>query len=212
MAERNIAAELAGEWQELLAGLEPVRAGAPGAWLASGGPGRPSVAQLYAEMEDVREEWLALVNSAAVHRNAEKGITSQWTLRELLAHTASWGKEFRVEVERAARGEAFDYRIDFEPEVGPTAWNHEEVGKRQGMTLEQIRTEYDEEAERLEEIILGLEDARIAAEVDFPVMIGGEQPMLRSIGETVLAKCGHDRHHIERIRGWLEKQEKGEGQ
>ena len=100
MAELNVPGQLEQEWRELLGGL-PAE---PRALRLV----PPRAASLFAELEDVRATWAELRHAIPLEKYADRFITTGWTVKELLAHMASWATEFRHEVETVARGEGFD--------------------------------------------------------------------------------------------------------
>lgn len=206
MPRRNAEAELQREWQSLLVSLPPQRVNSP-RWFLMPHPMRPlSPAMLFAELEDVRRLWSEL-RAYPLERFADRYINSAWTLRQLLAHLASWAREFRFEVETASRGEPFDYSIPFALSViGPNQWNQVEVEKRAASSLEEILGEFDSETARLQDLVLALPPESLFAESAFPAAPTGD-PAARWRGNSAqiaLMKCMHDRYHLGRIQQWLE--------
>jgi len=204
MPSLRVFAQLEREWRAFETGLRVPPLGRP-AELGARPLGKGA---LYAELEDVRRAWAELRASRRLAEDAARLITSQWTLRDLLAHLASWAREFRAEAETAARGERFDYEIPFAPGVGPTEWNHAQVAARQERTLEEIFDELDAETRLLQDRVLEVPAESLYAQADFPVIITGATPapMLHSIAELALARCMHDHHHLARIRRWRPEQ------
>ncbi|MFQ5695614.1 MAG: maleylpyruvate isomerase N-terminal domain-containing protein, partial [Terriglobia bacterium] len=128
MPKAELQNELAREWQELLASLPPERTTAPRWLFLEHRIHRPGPAALFAELEEVRLAWEGLHASPALEKYAERFINPGWTLKDLLAHLASWASEFRRQVETVARGEAFDYAIPYAlSALGPAQWNQVEV-------------------------------------------------------------------------------------
>jgi hypothetical protein len=161
---------------------------------------------LFAELEEVREAWHEL--RGRVNEDLSKRyINASWTLKELLAHLASWAKEFRMEVETVSRGESFDYSIPFAMTVfGPNQWNEEQVRSRAASSLSEIFDELEGETERLEEVLLTLTHEALYGSASFPFAPTGE-PAERWRGTNafiIAGKCLHDRHHIAQIRDRLD--------
>jgi len=202
--------QLEREWQELLASV-PEEQGADAAAAraaAAKTPLRP--AAVFAELEDVRLGFAELVASGLLEKHAERLITRKWTLRDLLAHLASWAAEFRKETEIAARGGDFDYTILHVPSPrGPNEWNQERVEERRSLSLAEILAEYERETLRLQELVLLLPEETLAVDREFPLSPTGDPAALlrSSIGDIASMKCFHDRYHFARIRPWLEAQE-----
>lgn len=194
------------EWQALLASLPPERT-ASARWFQAGEHARPgSPVALYAELEEVRRLWSDLSRSPQLEACADRFLTAAWTLKDMLAHVASWAREFRQEVETVLRGESFGYVIPFAMSVmGPNQWNQVEVDKRRQQSLKAILQEFDSETARLEELVLELPEDTLTADATFPLAPAGDPAALwrASIAQTVLAKCMHDRYHLGRIQQWL---------
>ncbi len=199
MARPDIREELAREWSALAASLAPRVPADPRALLT----GPPRVTMLFAELEDVRRAWQDLRHSPGLAEDAERLITSQWTLRDLLSHVASWSTEFRREAEATLAGSPVDYEIYFEPRVGPTEWNHARVAERKAQTLEEIFDEMDASTRRLQELVLAAPPDLLYAPAKFAPAIGPERgPMVRSLAELAGVLPFHDRHHLGRIAAW----------
>jgi DinB superfamily len=203
MASLDIFAQLESDWRELQSRVAPAARSAQEAVMSDvNAPSlRPVV--LFAELEDV---WLDLRDSPGLEQDAGHLITSQWRLRDLLAHLASWAREFRYQAKTAAAGAAFDYQIEFAPGVGPTAWNHAQVDQRRAQTLEEIFAEFNAETRRLQDLVMELSAEALNAKSIFPVVLSGATPapMLHSIAEVAVAKCRHDHYHLGRIAAWRE--------
>jgi DinB superfamily len=157
---------------------------------------------LFAQIEEVREGFRTLrdvVDDELGARFANAG----WTLKELLAHLASWAEEFRREIETVSRHESFAYSIPFAMSVlGPNQWNAIEVGKRRDRSLEEIFDEYDRETARLQEIVLSMEEPDLYRGQEFPIAPSGrpEEKWRGPSAVIVAAKCMHDRYHLAQIR------------
>ncbi len=199
MARPDIREQLAREWSALAASLGPHVPRDPRSLFA----GPPRATLLFAELEDVRRAWQDLRRTRGLARDAERVITSQWTLRDLLSHVASWATELRNEAEAALAGRAVDYEIYFEPRVGPTEWNHARIAERKSQTLDQIFDEIDSATLRHQELVLAAPPERLLAAAKFAPVIGPERrPMMRSLAELSGVRCFHDRHHLGRIAAW----------
>ena len=98
---------------------------------------RLSKPMLVAALAEVRLRFAELAPEA--ERRASDTITRLWTMRELVAHMASWATEFVREVSIASRGEPFDYTIQFPMPVGPTVWNQREVDGRATRSFDDAR-------------------------------------------------------------------------
>ncbi|MFQ5788931.1 MAG: maleylpyruvate isomerase N-terminal domain-containing protein [Acidobacteriota bacterium] len=200
----SIGAVLQREWHELLASLVPARERSPLVLPpARRMPFRP--AALFAELEEVRFAWSEL-RSLALDEHADRYVNPEWTVKDLLAHLASWAREFRSQVETAFRGESFDYAIPYALSVvGPNQWNQKEVAQRRGRSLDEILDEFDAETARLQDLVLEMPEQGLSAERSFPMAPSGDPDVtVRSTcAMQVLGKCRHDRYHIGQMRSWL---------
>lgn len=205
MAKASMHDQLRREWQELLASLPPERVNSP-RWFSAAGPMRSlSATELFAELEEVLSTWQAL-KAAPLQEFARRFINPAWTLKDLLAHLASWAGEFRREVETAARGQEFDYAIPYALSVvGPNQWNQVEVENRTGKSLDEIFQEFETETTRLQDLVIELPQPALASESEFPLAPSGDPASLwrGNSAQIVLMKCVHDRYHMGRIRHWL---------
>lgn len=199
MARRNLYRALTLDWAALETAVTAHLPPQPRAFLA--GPLRAPM--LFAELEDVRLAWDELRHAPGIGADAGRLMTSQWTLRDLLSHVASWTCEFRLEADAIASGRKLDYEILFHPGVGPTEWNHARVAVRRGQSLDQIFAEIDSDTRRLQELVLSIPAVQLNARADFACVLGPERrPLFRSLADLALGRCFHDRHHLSRIAAW----------
>jgi hypothetical protein len=164
-----------------------------------------SRAALLAQLEEVREEWKSL-QGLVDEETAARFANAAWTLKDLLAHLASWAREFRSEVEASSRQETFDYSIPFAMSVlGPNQWNEREVLARKDRRLEAIFREFDEETNRLQDLVIEMEEALLYGPAPFPLAPSGNpaERLLLPPAFLVSGKCLHDRHHFAQIRKLL---------
>lgn len=208
MAERRdtkIQARLAREWRALLGRTSSARANPldlpPERRMALGR------LALFAQLEEVREEFRTLRDLVDEDLGA-KFANAGWTLKDLLAHIASWAREFRREIEAVSRHESFDYSIPFAMSVmGPAQWNQVEVEKRRSRDLAEIFEEYEEETARLQDLVLSMDEPELYRGQEFPLAPSG-RPAEQWQGPSavlVAGKCVHDRYHIAQIRSRLER-------
>ncbi len=212
MPESRIHKQLGTEWQELLAGLSLGEEGSA-QWSEApfrfrpAGMARPTV--LFAELEEVLAAWSELRASALLEKYADRFVTTAWTLKDLLAHLASWAVEIGRQVETAAAGQVSDYAIAFDVFAGgPNEWNETEVQKRRPRSLEALLDEFETETRRLQDLALELPEETLLAETESPLAPTGD-PAGRwktNIARIVAAKCGHDRLHMGRIQQFLASQ------
>ncbi len=209
MTKRALYEQLQREWQELVATSLPGRV-APIDRLLPRLPARvPSATILFAELEEVRQEWNRLGPSPQVRQYCGRFITAAWTLKDLLGHLASWLAETRCEAEAVARGERFDYIIPYALSVvGPNQWNQVEVEKRRPLSLRVVQEEAGSEIARLQEMALTTPQDVVARITPLPLSPTGDPAALwkGSISQLILAQCMHQRLHLGRIERWLSTQ------
>jgi hypothetical protein len=162
---------------------------------------------LFAQLEEVREEWRAL-RKALDEEWGDRFANASWTLKDLLAHLASWAKEFRFEFESVLEKKGFDYAIPFAFSVmGPTQWNEREVQARKDRSLSELLDEFDGETRKLQDLLERVEDRELFAVVELPLAPSGN-PAERwrgPLGFVIAGKCIHDRHHLAQIRERLRR-------
>jgi hypothetical protein len=171
-----------------------------GAILAAAQPQQASPTAVIAEIKDLRitlEQLRASIERTGV---AELRVTTLWTVRDVVAHLASWAAETRREAEHILAGRAFDYTIHFEAAGGPRSWNQREVEQRAGKTLDELFDELDDEHQRLIELVFRTAHERLTVEADLP-RTSGEPPRAwhMSVGAMIVAGAWHTRLHIARI-------------
>jgi uncharacterized damage-inducible protein DinB len=162
---------------------------------------------LLAELEEVRQEWSSL-RGLLDEELASRFANAAWTLKDLLAHLASWAREFRSEIAVASRQESFDYAIPFAMSVlGPNQWNEKEVRARKEQSLEEIFREFDEETAGLQNLVIEMKEPVLYRPSPFPLAPSGdpEERLTMPPAFLVSGKCLHDRYHFQQIRKLLER-------
>jgi hypothetical protein len=203
MNQLDVERTLTGDWQAFVAAARP-NPELPGATSQSHG-GRITRPLLWAELEDVRLAFAEV--HAAIEDEAAAGAlaTTEWSVKDVVAHLASWASEFQRQVETAAAGKPFDYLITFAPKVGPTAWNAREVARRRDLSLDACFRELNAETERIQDLALTLTDDALFAVAELPQTPDGrpENRWRVRLADLMLMKCWHDRYHLERLRDVL---------
>jgi hypothetical protein len=162
---------------------------------------------LLAQLEEVREEW-RLLRSLIDEELGSRFANAAWTLKDLLAHLASWAREFKSEIEAVSRKKSFDYAIPFAMTVrGPNQWNEREVQARRERSLGEVFREFDEETARLQDLVMEMEEPILYQPAPFPLAPSGNPQERMPIPPALLVsgKCLHDRHHFAQIRKLLER-------
>ena len=194
---------LVNEWRALLASMEDALEVAPSPLALPAARGMPlSPTALFAQLEEIREEWRAL-RSVIQPGDTERYVNAAWTVKDLVAHVASWAKEFRHEVETVFRGGSFDYAIPYVMTVvGPNEWNEEQVRQRETQSLDESFDELDVETVRLQELLFEMSEQDLYGQATFPLAPSGDPAAKWKGPSTVIiaGKCEHDRHHIGQLR------------
>lgn len=159
-----------------------------------------SKAAVLAELEDTRLLVRELRDSLEVRHEVRRKVTGQWTVRDVVAHLASWACETRHEIETVRQGRAFDYTIHFERDGGPRAWNQREIETRGTRSVRELFEEFDAETSLLQEIVVSLPEDELRAEIELP-RTAGEPPVPWRIGLAALLvrSCWHVRYHVSAI-------------
>ncbi|HSF15282.1 MAG TPA: maleylpyruvate isomerase N-terminal domain-containing protein [Vicinamibacteria bacterium] len=199
-----MAESLASEWKRFVEAME-VRDDSNPLSLAPDKRMPFSRLALVAQLEEVREEWASLRRRIQEETGA-RFVNSSWTLKDLLAHLASWAREFRKEIEIVARRGRFDYAIPFAMGVlGPNEWNQAEVEARRERSLVAIFDEFDEETVGVINRVIEMDDAALYGTHAFPLAPSGDPsaPFRGPSAFIVFGKCLHDLHHIGQIKSRL---------
>lgn len=161
---------------------------------------------IWAELEDVRLSFAEVHAALDDASKAEQLATTTWSVKDLIAHVASWAAEFRQQIETVAAGGTFDYLITFTPKVGPTEWNARELDRRRGRSLGDRFRELDAETARIQELALSLPDDVLFMTAALPQTPDGlpEHRWRMRPADMMLATCRHGRYHLDRLRELLD--------
>jgi uncharacterized damage-inducible protein DinB len=156
---------------------------------------------LWAELEDVRLAFAELHAALDEESKAELPATTLWSVKDVVAHLASWATEFARQIEMVATHMPFEYLITFTPRVGPTEWNAREVDRRRAMSLDDRFRELDAATGRIQELALSLSDDLLFTAAELPQTPDGrpENRWRTRLADLMLMKCWHDRYHLERV-------------
>jgi hypothetical protein len=166
---------------------------------------RPTPITLYVELEDLLMEWRELWAQPWFRSSQNELVTSEWSLKDVIAHVASWTTEFRAQAEILAGERDVGYRILFEEVGGPRTWNNEQVAMRRDRPLDTLTAEIGEQTARLQDLIFQLNAPVLFAEHRLAMAMASspDNPWIRSIAGIVGMRSFHDRHHINRIGKWI---------
>jgi len=171
-------------------------------------PGKLSIrlrpASLWIHLEDLLLEWRELWSSEWFAARQDELITSEWTLKDLTAHIASWACELRAQAEILASGAGVDYQILFDEQGGPRSWNADKVAMRRSQSLEELIGEIERETVRLQDLLYEIDSPALLTErpIGIAPASAPEKPWIRSVAGLVEMRCRHERHHMNRIIQW----------
>jgi hypothetical protein len=171
-------------------------------------PAKPSIrlrpATLWIQLEDLLLQWRELWTSEWFAADQGELITSEWTLKDLMAHVGSWAGELRSQAGILAAGMGVGYQILFDEIGGPRSWNAEKVAIRRSQSLDELVGEIERETVRFQDLLYEIDTPTLITEHPIGIAPTGVpgQPWIRSIAGLVDMRCFHDRHHMNRIIQW----------
>ena len=155
---------------------------------------------LLVEVEDVRLSCAELRADLAANDTTARLATSRWTVRQVIAHLASWATRTRVELESFRDGTTGLDEIHFEPEGGPVVWNQREVERREGRGVNSLFDELDADWSTIAELIAGAPAALLRRTVDLPRTSGSPRvPWRMPIAAMIIGSCWHTRYHLSQL-------------
>jgi uncharacterized damage-inducible protein DinB len=126
----------------------------------------------------------------------------KWTLKDTLAHLASWDEEVvRVLQTFTMPGES-QYTYIISERNGFAVWNEEEINARRERTVSQIMSEFETARRDLIQVIEGLTDAVL----NRSRMTSWGRPATGF--ELRVTQAEHDREHANQIRSYRKKIER----
>ena len=175
-------------------------------------PRRLRPATLWIQLEDLLLQWRELWTSDWFAADQGQLITSEWTLKDVTAHVASWAGELRAQAEILAGGTGVGYQIIFDEVGGPRSWNAEKVEMRRSQSLEELISEIERETVRFQDLLfeVGISELSTERPIGIAPTAAPRRPWIRSIAGLVEMRCIHDRHHINRILQWKERKSGGD--
>ena len=194
MPRNHIDAQLQHDWQRLVSQITA--------------PANPAIrltpATLWIALEDLVMQWRELWSSEWFAAVKDQSINSKWTLKDLMAHVASWTGELRAQAEILAGGTGVGYQILFDEIGGPRTWNAEKVELRRSRLLEEVIGEIERETVRFQDLLFEVDIHTLLREhpIGIALTAAPGQPWIRSIAGLVEMRCIHERHHMTRIRQW----------
>jgi hypothetical protein len=182
--------------------LQNTAAGSPQRIIEIAAPDRASRRAILVELEDIRWSCRDLERHVGETGQADTLATSRWTVRQVVAHLASWARRTRLELESLTEGRHQLETIHFEPigDGGPRTWNQREVEARRASTMATVFDEIESELTQVAEMVARLPEDQLRGIVELPRTSGEPaEPWRRSIAAMVLMSCRHTRYHLTRL-------------
>ena len=157
-----------------------------------------AITRLRAARRELQDALAGLIQEDMLRPNA----VNHWSLKDLLAHIASWDEEqLRVIQAFAMQPEPqYAYTISDRNDFG--SWNEAEIQLRKSRTLQQILSEFENARRDLIQVVEGVTDQVL------------QRPKTTSWGKQLTGlelldeEAEHDIEHAKDIRSWRKKRER----
>jgi hypothetical protein len=153
-----------------------------------------------AELDDARR--LCAELRGHIEGNASEAVraTPGWTVREVIAHLASWAMRTRQELAATLEDAGGLEVIHFDRDGGPRMWNQREVDARAGRTVGMLFEELDDEWNRVAGLLATAPEGLVAEVVELPRTAGDPAaPWRMPLISMVIGACWHTRYHLQRL-------------
>ena len=155
------------------------------------------------ELDDVRLSLKELGARLESSGGTDELATSRWTVRQVIAHLASWAARTRIELESLVEGTDLPEPIHFERDGGPREWNQRAVDERDGRTLASLVEEFDVETAQTADIVARMPNELLRQVAVLPRTSGTRAVAWRMpIATLVIGTCWHVRYHLTRLAGF----------
>ncbi|MFN8371866.1 MAG: ClbS/DfsB family four-helix bundle protein [Anaerolineae bacterium] len=156
-------------------------------------------AQLLAEMRAVWDEWQALMAQVGEARMTEPGATGVWSVRDVMAHLASYSRWFVNAYDAHKRGE--NVPMDGTEMLDVESKNQTYHQRMKHLSLDEVRAEWDYVYHRL----LAMVETESEEFLTQPQQFAGS-PMTIIVWQPLQSEVyKHTRDHMTMIRDWLTK-------
>lgn len=145
--------------------------------------------QVYSQLEEARQELLAAIDGLKPEQMTVP-MLEDWSVKDVLAHVASWEEFALPDLRRAAKGHIPALASFREAEVDD--WNRALMSLRRNFPLDQVMSELKEYREATIAALDALPDERLA------------QGQFARIMADITVQ--HDRDHAQDIAKWREKE------
>jgi hypothetical protein len=192
----DIEVRLGLEWESLAGAHLPM----VDSIVENGAPEKVSRRAALVELEDVRLSCAEL--RTHIEGSGSDGIlaTSRWTVREVIAHLASWAMRTRHELESLVDGSPLLETIHFEREGGPRAWNQRQIDIRHGRSTAALFGELDTEISQIADVVISVREQLLRQVAEVPRTSGDPSvPWRIPVVAMVIGSCWHMRYHLARL-------------
>lgn len=154
------------------------------------------------QLRAARKELQETIGGFTAEDFSRSKAVAKWTLKDVLAHIASWDEEMvRVLQTFTMPGDSI-YTYAISDRNGFAAWNEEQVAARAERTVAEVVSEFEIARRDLIQVVEGLTDAVL------------NRSRMTSWGkaatgfELVMTQVDHDREHSEQIKSYKKKIER----
>ncbi len=157
-----------------------------------------AIQQLRAARKELQETIVGLTEEDFLRPRA----IAKWTLKDTLAHVASWDEEMvRVLQTFTMPGES-QYTYTIAEAKGFAVWNEEQITARRSKTFSEVMSEFEIARRDLIQTVEGLTDAVL----NRSRMTSWGKPATGF--ELIVTQVEHDREHAEQVRSYRKKIER----
>lgn len=151
---------------------------------------------LAGQLHDARERLLASFAGLTEDEMMQPGVAGEWSVRDLLAHLASWDRETTATYRGMLRGERLPF-LDLDEE-GIQAFNDKHYAQWKENSIDQSVSELQAAREEMLALLRNVDNS-----VLFAPAPGDEQADF-SIAACIPISVNHDEEHAEMIEEWRE--------
>jgi uncharacterized damage-inducible protein DinB len=149
-----------------------------------------------------RREFLDTLEGIAGEDLLRPNAVEGWSLKDLLAHIASWDEEILRVIQAFAMQPEPKYSYAISDRNDFAVWNAEQVESRRESSSEQVQLEFTNARRDLIQVVGGLTDQVLLRPKITPW--GAERTGLELLAES----AQHDIEHAQDVRSWRKKRER----
>lgn len=154
------------------------------------------------KLRGARKELLESLHGVPEEDKVRPNAVEKWSIKDLLAHIASWDEEVLRVIQAFAMQAEPRYSYVISERNDFSAWNSEQVEQRKERTPEQIEAEFRNSRRDLIQVVEGLTDQVLMR----PKMTPWGK--VRSGFDLLNEMVEHDAEHTKDVRSWRKKRER----